>query len=173
MNTLNNLQLRIQGQVRRSPLWLRWQQLPERDRLALLALGGFLAAVMIYLLLWQPVQQHLKASRQWYVQQGELHRYLQAHASEARLAAAEPHQQLDPEALQGLVTGSAQAAGLSIERVDTDNGGLQVNLAPSAFGALLPWLQQLQSSGAVLDEVNLERTEAGLVLARLTLVVTQ
>jgi type II secretory pathway component PulM len=73
--------------------------------------------------------------------------------------------------LQGLVTSSAQAAGLSIERVDSDSSGLQVNLAPSAFVNLLPWLQQLQNSGVGFSEVSLERGENNLVLARLSLAV--
>lgn len=173
MRALENLQANLQAQVRRSPLWLRWQQLPERDRLALLALAGFLGAVLVYLLLWQPVQQQLIAARGEYVRQAELHRYLQAHADQALQAGSQPQQPPAPDALQGLVTRSAQAAGLSIERIDSDNSGLQVNLAPSAFAALLPWLQALQNSGVVLDEVNLERDESGRVLARLSLAVGQ
>lgn len=173
MSALEKLQTNIQFQLRRSPLWLRWQQLPERDRLALLALSAFLAVVLVYLLLWQPIQQQLKTSRNWYEQQTELHRYLQAHSDQARQAASKPKQQLEPDALQGLVTSSAQLAGLSIERIDSDNSSLQVNLAPSAFSVLLPWLQQLQSSGVLLGEVNLERDESGQVLARLSLMVAQ
>lgn len=172
MSALQALSARLQLQVSSSPLWQRWQQLPARDRLALLGLGGFFAALLVYLLIWQPVQQQLQASRNWYAQQSELHQYLLAHADEARQVAAAPQQQVDPEALQGLVTSSAQAAGLSIERVDSDAGGLQVNLAPSAFANLLPWLQQLQSSGVSFGEVSLERGENGLVLARLSLAVS-
>lgn len=172
MSALQNLSARLELQLRSSPLWQRWQQLPPRDRLALLGLGGFFAALLVYLLIWQPVQQQLQASRNWYAQQSELHQYLLAHADEARQVAAAPLQHVDPEALQGLVTSSAQAAGLSIERVDSDAGGLQVNLAPSAFANLLPWLQQLQSSGVSFAEVSLERGENGLVLARLSLAVS-
>lgn len=173
MNTLDRLQAHIQLQIRRSPLWPRWQQLPERDRLALLGLGAFLAAVLGYLLLWQPVQQQLKDSRNWYVQQSELHRYLLAHADQARQSPADPQTALDPQALQGLVTNSAQAAGLRIERVDSDASGLQVNLAPGAFTTLLPWLRQLQHSGVGLNEVSLERAAGGQVLTRLNLEVSQ
>ena len=171
MNALGQVRARLQQQISGSPLWQRWQQLPPRDRLALLGLGGFFAAVLVYLLIWQPVQQHLQASRNWYAQQSELHQYLLAHADQARQAAAAPQQHIDPEALQGLVTSSAQSAGLSIERVESDSSGLQVNLAPSAFVNLLPWLQQLQNSGVGFSEVSLERGENNLVLARLSLAV--
>lgn len=174
MNALTVLRARLQQQLMASALWQRWQQLPARDRLALLGLGAFFAALLVYLLIWQPVQQQLAASRNWYAQQSELHQYVLAHAEQARQAAAAPQQQsIDPEALQGLVTSSAQAAGLSIERVDSDSSGLQVNLAPSAFVNLLPWLQQLHNSGVSFSEVSLERDENSLVLARLSLVVAE
>jgi general secretion pathway protein M len=171
MSALTNLGARLQGQLSLSPGWQRWQQLPPRDRLALQGLAGFFAALLVYLLIWQPVQQQLHASRNWYAQQRELHSYLLAHAEQARAAAVEPPAQIDPDALQGLVTSSAQAAGLSIERVDSDSSGLQVNLAPSPFASLLPWLQQLHSRGVGFSEVSLERDDKGLVLTRLSLAV--
>lgn len=169
MTGVQGLSTRLQLQLHSSPLWQRWQQLPSSDRSALFGLASFVAALLVYLLIWQPVQHQLQASRNWYAQQSELHQYLLAHAAEAQQVAAVPQQQVDPEALQGLVTSSAQAAGVSIERVDSDASGLQVNLAPSAFATLLPWLQQLQSNGVSFSEVSLERGENGLVLARLNL----
>jgi general secretion pathway protein M len=172
MSALAALSARLQVQLGSSPWWQRWQQLPPRDRLALQGLGAFFSALLLYLLIWQPIQQQLQTSRNWYAQQRELHSYLLAHAEQARAAASEPLQQIDPDALQGLVTSSAQAAGLSIERVDSDSSGLQVNLAPSAFVNLLPWLQQLQGRGVGFNEVSLERDDKGLVLARLSLGVS-
>jgi general secretion pathway protein M len=171
MSAFDELSARLQVQLSSSPWWQRWQQLPPRDRLALQGLGAFFTALLLYMLIWQPIQQQLQASRNWYAQQSELHSYLLAHAEQARLAAATPQQHIDPEDLQGLVTSSAKTAGLSIERVDSDSSGLQVNLAPSAFVNLLPWLQQLHSSGVGFSEVSLERGDNGLVLARLSLVV--
>lgn len=171
MSALANLRARLHLQLNQSPGWQRWQQLPPRDRLALQGLAGFFAAVLVYLLIWQPVQQQLKASRNWYAQQSELHNYVLSHAEQARAAGAEPQQQIDPEALHGLVTSSAQNAGLTIERVDNDSSGLQVNLAPCTFATLLPWLQQLHGHGVSFSEVSLERDDKGLVLARLSLAV--
>jgi general secretion pathway protein M len=172
MSAMQRLRAQLLGQASASPLGQRWQQLPPRDRLALLWLSGFLAALLVYLLIWLPVQHQLQASRNWYTQQSELHSYLLANAEQARQAAAQPQSGIAPEALQGLVTSSAQAAGLSIERVDADPSGMQVNLAPSAFASLLPWLQQLQTSGVVFSEVSLQRGENGMVLARLSLAVS-
>jgi general secretion pathway protein M len=92
-----------------------------------------------------------------------------AHADEARQLAGQPQQQIDAEALHGLVTRSAQERGLSIERVDSDATGVQVNLAPAPFANLLAWLQQLQAEGVSFADVSLERGDNGRVLARLSL----
>lgn len=172
MNVLQSWSARLQLRLGSSLLWQRWQQLPSRDRGALLGLGAFFAAVLVYLLIWQPVQHQLQASRNWYAHKSQLQQYMLAHAGEVRRVAAAPQQQVAPEALQGLVTSSAQTAGLSIERLDSDAGGLQVNLAPSAFASLMPWLLQLQTSGVSFSEVSLERVENELVVARLSLTVS-
>ena len=65
-----------------------------------------------------------------------------------------------------------QERGLSIERVDSDATGVQVNLAPAPFANLLAWLQQLQAEGVRFADVSLERGDNGRVLARLSLAVS-
>lgn len=165
-----SLRSQLQQRLQLSPLGQRWQQLPPRDRLALLGLGAFMAVVLIYLALWLPLQRDLQQSRAWYSQQRELHAYVLAHADQARQLAGQ--QQIDAEALHGLVTRSAQERGLSIERVDSDATGVQVNLAPAPFANLLAWLQQLQSEGVRFADVSLERGDNGRVLARLSLAVS-
>ena len=159
----------LQQRARLSPLGQRWQQLPPRDRFALLGLGFFLLMALIYLALWQPLQRDLQQSRDWYSQQRDLYAYLLAHADEARQLAGNPQQQIDAEALHGVVTRSAQERGLSIERVDSDATGVQVNLAPAPFANLLAWLQQLHSQGVNFADVSLERGDNGNVLTRLSL----
>ncbi len=165
-----SLRSQLQQRLQLSPLGQRWQQLPPRDRLALLGLGAFMAVVLIYLALWLPLQRDLQQSRAWYSQQRELHAYVLAHADQARQLAGQ--QQIDAEALHGLVTRSAQERGLSIERVDSDATGVQVNLAPAPFANLLAWLQQLQAEGVRFADVSLERGDNGNVLARLSLAVS-
>ena len=159
----------LQQRARLSPLGQRWQQLPPRDRFALLGLGFFLLMALIYLALWQPLQRDLQQSRDWYSQQRNLYAYLLAHADEARQLAGNPQQQIDAEALHGVVTRSAQERGLSIERVDSDASGVQVNLALAPFANVLAWLQQLHSQGVHFADVSLERGDNGNVLARLSL----
>ncbi len=169
MNAMVSLSQQLQQRARLSPLGQRWQQLPPRDRVALLGLGFFLLMALIYLALWQPLQRDLQHSRDWYSQQRDLHAYLLAHADEARQSAGNPQQQIDAEALHGVVTRSAQERGLSIERVDSDASGVQVNLVLAPFANVLAWLQQLQSQGVHFADVSLERGDNANVLTRLSL----
>ncbi|ERI50130.1 hypothetical protein N878_26675, partial [Pseudomonas sp. EGD-AK9] len=74
----------LQLQWQRSSLAQRWQALGPRDRLALLALGAFLALVLGYLLLWQPVARDAQAARSAFEEQRSLHAYLQSRAPELR-----------------------------------------------------------------------------------------
>ncbi len=106
------------AQLRQSPLAQRWQHLPSRERVALLLLSGFLALVLGYVMVWQPIVQRVDRARSYYQSQQLLYTYIQENAAKARqLGAAKTV--LAPEQLQGLVTSSAQQRGLTLERMDT------------------------------------------------------
>lgn len=169
MNAMVNLKTQLQARASGSPLYQRWQQLPARDRLALQLLGGFLALVLLYVGLWQPLQREVREARDWHQSQRELHAYLQANAEQARQGATAPAAPLDASQLQGLVTSSAQQAGIAIDRYDNDGAGLSLNLAGVPFARLLPWLAELERQGVRLAEVGLDRAGAGKVDVRLTL----
>lgn len=160
----------LQLQWQRSALAQRWQGLPPRDRLALLALGAFLALLLFYLLLWQPAARSAQAARSAFEEQRSLHAYLQSRAPELRGRQLQPRASVDPARLQGLVTASAAEQGLAIERVDAEgHGALQVSLQPAPFEQLLRWLQSLQGQGVRIEEAGLERRDEGRVAARLSL----
>ena len=81
-----------------------------------------------------------------------------------------PQAQIDPAALQGMVTASAAQAGLSVERLDNEGeGAVQVALQPAPFAKLLPWLEQLNGQGVQVAEAGLDRQVDGRVSARLSL----
>ncbi|WP_252274066.1 type II secretion system protein M [Pseudomonas subflava] len=160
----------LQTRIAHNPLAVRWHGLPPRDRLALGLLGGFLLLVLLYLLLWRPVSQDLEQARSFLQQQRALHAYLQENAPQVRALQGRPQVDIDPTALQGLVTGSAASQGLNIERLDNQgDGGLQVSLQPTDFGRLLRWLVSLEEQGVRVEEAGMERAEKGLVSTRLLL----
>lgn len=167
---MGKLSTPLAAQWQDSALARRWRDLPPRDRLALSLLAAFLGAVLLYLLLWQPVQQRLDGARTAFEQERALYAYLQENAPLARSVALKPQVNLDPARLQGLVTASAAEQGLAIERLDSDGeGALQVSLQAAPFTQLLRWLDVLQEQGVRISEAGLDRAEENRVSTRLTL----
>ncbi len=154
MKVMTQFHERLRAQAETSQLAIRWRGLPARDRLALLWLGAFLLLVVLYLALWRPAERHLQSARQYFTEQRALHAYIQQQAPNVRQAdAAAPQAQIDPAALQGMVTASAAQAGLSVERLDNEGeGAVQVALQPAPFAKLLPWLEQLNGQGVQVAE---------------------
>jgi general secretion pathway protein M len=154
----------------RSPLAQRWQALPARDRLALMALSAFLLLVLFYLALWQPAQRHAQAARAAFEEQRALYAYLQSRAPQLQGRDLQPRASLDPARLQGVVTASAAQQGLVIERLDTEGlGAVQVSLQPVAFAQLLGWIEALEAQGVRVEEAGLDRAEENRVTTRLSL----
>ena len=94
----------LQLHWQRSPLAQRWQTLPARDRLALVALSVFLLLVLFYLALWQPVQRQAQAARAAFEEQRALYAYMQSRAPQVQGRDLQPRASLDPARLQGVVT---------------------------------------------------------------------
>ncbi len=169
---LDSVRAPLQAQWQASALGTRWRALPQRDRVALAGLGLFLVLVLLYLLLWLPAERRLASAREHFETQRGLHAYLQVHAPQARAIQSRPQSQVDPERLQGLVTATAAAQGLAVERIDSDApGAVQVNLQPAAFPNLLRWFGVLEGQGVRIDEAGLDRNEDGRVTARVSLKV--
>lgn len=162
-----NWKQRARAGLMQSSLWLRWQALQPRERLSLGLLGAFLLVTLFYLLIWQPAQQRVQQARDYFVQERELHAYMEQNTELARQMSRSNPVTLAPEALQGLVTATAQQHGLTIESLDSGtDGSLQVTLPGVSHAALLRWFDELQSAGASLTEVSLGRTGDGRVDAR-------
>jgi general secretion pathway protein M len=168
----------LKGQLlerwQRSPLQRRWSTLVPRERMALALMLLCIVGALLYISFWQPAQHRLHNAREALAQQLELSGYLQAKAPQARALVERPTSSIAPEQLQGLVTTSAAAAQLTIERIDNQgDGSLQVSLQPVAFNLLLRWFNELEAQGVRIDEAGLDRNEEGLVTSRLTLRVAQ
>lgn len=158
-----------QGHWQQSPLAQRWQSLAPREQHALLALAGFLLLVLGYLALWQPAQRQVQAAREAFTEQRTLYAYLKTHAPQVQAGGGDV-QRVDPSRLQSWVTSSAAEAGLQIERLESlGEGNVQLNLQSAPADRLLTWLQTLERQGVQVAEAGLERREAGLAGARLTL----
>jgi general secretion pathway protein M len=162
------------AQLDNSLLLQRWRALAPREQFSLGSLGVFLLLVLLYLTLWQPTQERLKAARSAFETQRELNAYLHSQAPAARNLASTPQQAIDPTRLQGMVTATAATQGLIIERLDNaGDGALQLNLQPAPFVQLLRWFSVLQEQGVQIAEAGLDRGGDNKVAARLSLRVEQ
>ncbi|OHC29558.1 MAG: hypothetical protein A3J71_00995 [Pseudomonadales bacterium RIFCSPHIGHO2_02_FULL_60_43] len=169
MKTTVNLKSRVRELVTAATLYQQWQLQPQRERLALSLLAGFLILTMLYAALWLPLQTRLKDARHWYQAQNELHKYMLRNQALAQKAGVKSHATISLESLQMLVTRTAQEAGLVIERYDFDSNGLRLSLLQVPFRNLLPWLTSLEKQGVHLVELNLTKATNGKVDAQMTL----
>ncbi|OEC37668.1 hypothetical protein A7D27_24980 [Pseudomonas sp. 1D4] len=144
-----------------APLRQRWDQLPARERRALLLLVLFLTPILAWSLLLQPERAALQHAEQQY-QRAQMLRF-----DLARLPASAPRASLAAKALPGLLARSSAEAQLTIERMDNESGGaIQLTLEGS-LDALLGWLQTVERAGARVTRLGLEVNPDALARARL------
>jgi general secretion pathway protein M len=154
------------------PWRARWNALGARERRVLTALAGFLAVVLLYLLVWSPVESGLAGTRARLASvQAQLAQVKEQAALVARVRGAPsvtPH--ANPAAA---VEQAAEKHGLrsQLKRVDAEGAGrVRVQLEGASFSALTAWLAELQQGGLRAESATLERhATPGTVNARLLL----
>ena len=150
----------------------QWNALSPRDRLALLGLGGFLACVLIWLLIIAPIQDwRLRADAGYQRSEGDL-AWMRANAG--RVAAAgttSSAAQLDSQALLSRVAATARSAELTLSRYQPEGEGVTVELQRQDFNRVIRWLQELRERhGVTVGSLSLTRQEnAGYVSGRIRL----
>ena len=154
------------------PLKKRWQALGARERLALTILAVFLVPVLLYLLVWSPVESGLaKSTARLSTVQGQLAQVREQAALVTALRAA-PRSEAPTDAASA-VQEAAAGNGLreQVKRVDADSpGSVRVQLEAAPFSALMALLVELQQKGLRTESATIERNaKAGTVNARLLL----
>ena len=141
------------------PLKKRWQALGARERLALTILAVFLVPVLLYLLVWSPVESGLaKSTARLSTVQGQLAQVREQAALVTALRAA-PRSEAPPDAASA-VQEAAAGNGLreQVKRVDADSpGSVRVQLEAAPFSALMALLVELQQKGLRTESATIER----------------
>ena len=146
-------------------LW--WQGLADRERLLSILALVFGLLVVVYLLLWQPLQQGSQELQQQQTQQQQQLRWLQQSLQDVAALRA---QNAAGGSMQQRVNQLAALEAIQITRWQPGNNELSVNLDTVAFTALINWLARLQQAGIWLQQINLEQLATpGQVKARLVL----
>jgi general secretion pathway protein M len=154
------------------PWRARWNALGARERRVFAALAGFLAVVLLYLLVWSPVQSGLAGARARLASvQTQLAQVREQAALVAKVRGAPSI--APPANPAALVEQAAEKHGLrgQLKRVDAEGAGrVRVQLEGASFSALTAWLAELQQGGLRAESATLERhATPGTVNARLLL----
>lgn len=152
-----------------------WRSRQARERAFLGAALLFAAAVLGYLLVWEPLQQRraelrrgvagLRADLDWMRSAAAEVKRLHAQAAAGASGAA-------GASLLTLVDASARSAGLAqaLKRLEPHESQLRVQLEQVEFDTMLRWLEQLASQhGIAPSTAVVNRAAPGRVDARLVL----
>lgn len=154
------------------PLKARWSALGARERSALSVLALFLVPVLLYLLVWIPVERGLERSQaRLTAVQAQLAQVREQAALVASLRAA-PRSDAPADAASAVQEAAAQN-GLKelVKRVDSDSpGSVRVQLEAAPFSSLMSLMVDLQKKGLRAESAKIERNaKPGTVNANLLL----
>lgn len=156
------------------PIRQRWQRLAPRERRVVGALAGVLSFVLLYLLIWSPMQRSLTRLRiDVPNEQAQLQRMRDQAAQVAQIRREAPVPQaagsLIPNIEQSAATHGLRATFTRLEPEGSNGVRIQVDGAP--FNTLIGWLADVQKQYALRTDQATFETHAvsGTVNARLTL----
>ncbi len=119
-------------------LHMLWVQRTARERRLLVVLAAVLGILVVWLLLWQPLQHALAAQAQRQTRLAALSGQM------ARLPA-----RVDNASVENLLRQRATALGITLASVKRNDNTLQVAVAAANADALLAWLLALEAQGVV------------------------
>lgn len=154
------------------PLKTRWDALGARERRALSVLALFLVPVLLYLIVWSPVQSGLARSQaRLATVQAQLAQVREQAALVASLRAA-PRSEAPADAASA-VQEAATRNGLKeqVKRVDADSPtSVRLQLEAAPYASLMALLVDLQKKGLRAENAKIERNaRAGTVNANVLL----
>ena len=143
-----------------------FERLSQREKVLVIAVLPLILAYALYQFAWVPLDAHRYGQRS---QIADYQRVVEAAALfETEVVAVAP-QNDTPIATR--ITGTADAAGLPLRRIETEGQGMRVLLDDVPFAALMLWLAELETTqGVSARAVEINRRPApGMVSARLLL----
>ncbi|WP_372965374.1 type II secretion system protein GspM [Marinobacter sp.] len=161
----------------------RYDQLPTRDRQALLVLTVALVVAILYFGIWRPVAEYHDRAVASRDNAGALLAWMQANEATIKSlgtsggggsVATGVEKPEDGRALMALVTRSAGEAGLSLQRFEpTGDDAIRVWMEAAPFADVAAWLERLDAQhGIIIEQAAMDRgNEPGKVSVRLTLAI--
>jgi len=151
-----------------------WAGLGARDR-RILQIGAVLATLMLlWALAWQPLSRARDSLRAQAIAQAEALAWMRPAAQQLAAAgglAGAPG--ADARSLLARIDAGAREAGLGGSLVSVEPQGanrVRATLSAADFDVLARWLQQVSGQGVALEQLSVQRANAGRVDARVLLV---
>lgn len=167
---LEALRERVAATVPAQKLWVYYETAAPREQLVLKALGGFLALVMLLVLLILPLHRFNTDAIADYRAQQDTLAWMQS--NRAAIGSSEQKQRAPGDSLLTLANQSARNFGLAFKRYEPNaNQGLNLWLEQVPFNQVIKWLDALERDyGVVAVELTVSRRDAaGVVDVRVIL----
>ena len=150
---------------------IKLQQLPEKDRQALLLLSVFAALLIFIFAIYLPAQSYHDRARQNAQIGQELYQWLESKEQQAKSTSPKSQAKSSNRSLLTLVTETAKSSGLSLKRVQPEGSDrIRLWLEAAPFNQMIIAIDKLQSlHNLKIDELSMDRKDSGKVDARATL----
>lgn len=145
------------------PYLNQWHNLAPRERLMLVAGAAFVALLLFYLLLWQPLRSDIQKWRKTVPEGQAKLATMRAQAEEARSLKAKAANSAGSANLLSTLEQTSTTRGIrqSITRMEPEGAnGARVVFDEVDFNLLANWLTDLQKSGVRVENASLQRKSA-------------
>lgn len=164
---------RIDHAFRASAVGRWFVALEANERTLVTALAAFVAAALLYVIVWQPLADWSHRADAQYQHQMALLDWMRLKEKEARAAGQRNEGAPESGSLLTLVANSAARSGVQLLRYQPEgSGGVSVVLQNQPFNTLITWLADLEQRDHVtVKQISIdEQSEPGLVNARINLI---
>ena len=149
----------------------RYRALERRDQYALIGLGLFLGALVLYYGVWNPANDFFEARRTQRDRELSLVKYMRGSEARARASKMESTHSVSGQALLTQISRTAQQFQISPNRLQPEGtDGVSVWFDDVPFNDLVRWLELQSQQGVTIRQISIDRqAEAGMVKARIVL----
>ncbi|HKI74691.1 MAG TPA: type II secretion system protein M [Pseudomonadales bacterium] len=152
-------------------LSVRYRSLEQRDRVALVGLGAFLAGLLLFYGVWTPANNFAESRRAERDRELALVKYMKASEAEARASKSSATPTVSGQALLTQISRTAQQFSINPNRLQPEGSdGVSVWFDDVVFNDLIRWLELQTRQGVNIRQISIDRQpDSGKVNARIVL----
>ena len=141
---------KLADRFRNSELYKNYAGRDQNERYIIVAVLALVVGSMLWLFVWQPVNNWANKSQERHLNSDNLFQWMQANEQQARqIGGRSPGAQSNAGVLS-VVTDSAKENGLKLTRIQPESsGGVSVVLQKQSFNDVMRWLDLLQQQESI------------------------